>query len=293
MLGITEVIEDLYISGLESTTTILNKGIRCVINISSECPSQDLGPSVDYEKISIPDLPTTSIQPYFDRLTDRIEQSLRQGRKTLVHCYVGRSRSASIILAYLMKYKQMSLREAFYYLRSRRPIIGPNFGFIKQLVAYEKCLFGSTTVSFVDTSFGSVPDIYLSIGGKSNTRRQTTTLPVQITNKTLSSSPLSPRPSSFINRSMTNTLPTQSSRINSSYTNNNNNNTYRSVNSLINNSNSYYNSSFLHEQPEQTRYNSTIFKPYESIREPFLSTRLNALRAGKYTPPILSRYYLP
>jgi protein-tyrosine phosphatase len=98
MLGITEVIENLYISGLETNKSILNKGIRSVINISSECPMQDLGPTIDYEKISIPDLPTTSIQSYFDRLTDRIEQNLRERKKTLVHCYVGRSRSASIIL---------------------------------------------------------------------------------------------------------------------------------------------------------------------------------------------------
>jgi hypothetical protein len=98
MLGITEVIDNLYISGLESRQTILNKGIRCVINISSECPIQDLGPTVDYEKVNILDLPTTSIQPYFDRLSDRIHQNLQQGKKTLVHCYVGRSRSATIIL---------------------------------------------------------------------------------------------------------------------------------------------------------------------------------------------------
>lgn len=98
MLGITEVIDNLYISGLESRQAILNKGIRCVINISSECPTQDLGPTIEYEKVSILDLPTTSIQPYFDRLTDRIHQNLQQGKKTLVHCYVGRSRSATIIL---------------------------------------------------------------------------------------------------------------------------------------------------------------------------------------------------
>lgn len=98
MLGITEVIENLYISGLENSRTILNKGIHCVINISSECPIQNLGPMIDYEKISIPDSPTTSILPYFDRLTNRIEQNLRARKKVLVHCYVGRSRSASIIL---------------------------------------------------------------------------------------------------------------------------------------------------------------------------------------------------
>lgn len=137
MLGISEVIDNLYISGLETRQAILNKGIRSVINISSECPAQDLGPTVEYEKVSILDLPTTSILPYFDRLADRINDNLQQGKKTLVHCYVGRSRSASIILAYLMKYQQMSLREAFHYLRSRRHIIGPNFGFIKQVILVE------------------------------------------------------------------------------------------------------------------------------------------------------------
>lgn len=98
MLGISEVIDNLYISGLETRQAILNKGIRSVINISSECPAQDLGPTVEYEKVSILDLPTTSILPYFDRLADRINDNLQQGKKTLVHCYVGRSRSASIIL---------------------------------------------------------------------------------------------------------------------------------------------------------------------------------------------------
>jgi hypothetical protein len=42
-----------------------------------------------------------------------------------------------------MKYKQMSLREAFHYLRSRRHIIGPNFGFIKQVTT--KYLFSNSS----------------------------------------------------------------------------------------------------------------------------------------------------
>jgi hypothetical protein len=224
---------------------------------------------VDYEKIHIPDLPTTSIQIYFDRLADRIEENLQQGKKTLVHCYVGRSRSASIILgefevirysiyssssslAYLMKYRQMSLRDAFYYLRSRRSIVGPNFGFIKQLINYEKSLFGTTSVSFIDTTLGSIPDIYLSMNGTSNSRRETS-IPIQITRKTTA------RPNSFIERS---TISDDNSRI------------MPSIN----------HSSFLHDQP---RLNSA------SIRERFPSVRLNALRTGKYVPPFFNRYYLP
>lgn len=45
------------------------------------------------------------------------------------------------LLAYLIKYEQMSLREAFYYLRARRHIIGPNFGFIKQVIPRPRDLF--------------------------------------------------------------------------------------------------------------------------------------------------------
>ena len=112
MLGITEVIENLYISGLESRQAIVSKGIRSVINISSECPVQDLGPNIEYEKVSLLDLPTTSIQPYFDRLTDRIHQNLQQGKKTLVHCYVGRSRSATIILGRHMSHDRGTLKKS-------------------------------------------------------------------------------------------------------------------------------------------------------------------------------------
>jgi len=143
-----------------------------------------------------------------------------------------------------------------------------------QLMAYEKSLFGYTTVSFVDTSYDSVPDIYLSNGRTSNSRQQTTRMPIQTTNKTLSS--LS-RPGSFSNRSITNTLPMSGSRIFSSY-----------INQRPLSSKSYMNSSFVHDLPDQRRYNS-----FESMHEPFLSTRLNALRTGKYVPPFFNRFYLP
>jgi hypothetical protein len=143
-----------------------------------------------------------------------------------------------------------------------------------QLIAYEKSLFGFTTVSFVDTSFDSVPDIYLSTGGISNSRRQTLRTPNQITNKTL---PSFSRSGSFISRSPTNILPTSGSRIFSS-----------NINHRPLSSKNYMTSSFLHDPPDQRHYNS-----FESIHEPFLSTRLNVLRTGKYVPPFFNRFYLP
>ncbi|CAF0862119.1 unnamed protein product [Didymodactylos carnosus] len=219
---------NLCISGLESRQAIISKGIKYVINISQECPAQDLGPAVEYEKVPILDLPAVSIHHYFDRLTERIHKNISQGKKTLIHCYVGRSRSATIVLAYLMRYKQMSLKEAFHFLRARRPIIGPNFGFIKQLIVYEKQLYGYTTVQFVETSMGRIPDLYLSSSASSSRlMRQGTTIPIHtkssLSTNALASSPSLtvkqnvlatktfsiPRPSSVVARS-TNTLPVRS-----------------------------------------------------------------------------------
>jgi hypothetical protein len=117
----------------------------------------------------------------------------------------------------------------------------------------------------------------------SNTRRQTP-------NNTLSRT-FSSRPNSFSTRSTTSILPTQTSTITSSYPDSSYHRPLSS--SLMNNSNGYINSSFLHQKPEQNRFNSTSIKPFESMREPFLSTRLNALRTSKYVPPSFNRYYLP
>lgn len=52
--------------------------------------------------------------------------------KLLVHCVMGRSRSATLFLAYLMIYKNMTVVDAIDHVKRRRRII-PNWGFLKQL----------------------------------------------------------------------------------------------------------------------------------------------------------------
>ncbi|KAL8202232.1 UNVERIFIED_CONTAM: Dual specificity phosphatase dupd1 [Gekko kuhli] len=54
------------------------------------------------------------------------------GHKVLVHCAMGRSRSASLVLAYLMIYKNMTVVDAIDQVLKHRCIL-PNRGFLKQL----------------------------------------------------------------------------------------------------------------------------------------------------------------
>ena len=51
------------------------------------------------------DQPHDEIHPYFDQIADLINENVKEGRRCLVHCIAGVSRSASLCIAYLMKYK--------------------------------------------------------------------------------------------------------------------------------------------------------------------------------------------
>lgn len=67
------------------------------------------------------------------KLTEmRLKSVLWSADKLLVHCVMGRSRSATLFLAYLMICENMTVVDAIEHVKKRRRII-PNWGFLKQL----------------------------------------------------------------------------------------------------------------------------------------------------------------
>ncbi|XP_068658878.1 dual specificity protein phosphatase 1-like [Aristolochia californica] len=93
-----------------------------------------------YKKVEVLDSPDTNIEQYFSECFDYIDEAKRTGGGVLVHCFAGRSRSVTIILAYLMKKHHMSLAQALNFVKSKRPEISPNHGFISQLRHFERSL---------------------------------------------------------------------------------------------------------------------------------------------------------
>lgn len=67
-----------------------------------------------------------------------------QENRVLVHCLAGMSRSATIVIAYLIATTPMTAGEATEFVRSKRRIVRPNYGFTKQLEQYERRYFVST-----------------------------------------------------------------------------------------------------------------------------------------------------
>jgi hypothetical protein len=97
-------------------------------------------PSVTYHRIWLHDDPNEQIDVHFESATDFIHTQLQQGKKVLVHCQAGVSRSATIVIAYLMRYMHLSYSQAFQVVLQCRHFINPNAGFKTQLLAYEKKL---------------------------------------------------------------------------------------------------------------------------------------------------------
>lgn len=63
------------------------------------------------------------------------------GTRILVHCAMGRSRSASIVMMYIMKKFQTSFKTAKQIVSHRREVIDPNKGFIQALKDFEEDKF--------------------------------------------------------------------------------------------------------------------------------------------------------
>lgn len=62
-----------------------------------------------------------------------IENAIRENNNVLVHCRMGISRSASLVIFYIMRKMNLNYYQAEKYVRSRRIIINPNQGFVSVL----------------------------------------------------------------------------------------------------------------------------------------------------------------
>ena len=74
------------------------------------------------------------------------------------------SRSATASLAYLVKYKDLPLRQAFLTLKSKRPMVRPHRGFWRSLLELERSVRGNTSVKLIFYPGGTLPDVYNEAG---------------------------------------------------------------------------------------------------------------------------------
>ncbi|KFO29006.1 Dual specificity protein phosphatase 5 [Fukomys damarensis] len=144
--GPVEILPFLYLGSAYHASKcefFANLHITALLNVSRRT-SEACTSHLHYKWIPVEDSHTADISSHFQEAIDFIDCVREEGGKVLVHCEAGVSRSPTICMAYLMKTKQFRLKEAFDYIKQRRSVISPNFGFMGQLLQYESEILPST-----------------------------------------------------------------------------------------------------------------------------------------------------
>jgi protein-tyrosine phosphatase len=138
----TRIISHLYLGSkfnAQNPRELRYHGIQTVINVAWEAqrPCDDEFKYIKYHWVNVPGF---DILVEMDQIVDQIHHEISEGRNLLVHCAAGKSRSASVIIGYLIKYFKMSFEDAYDYVKAYRgSIVLPNQGFVEQLKKYSSC----------------------------------------------------------------------------------------------------------------------------------------------------------
>ncbi|KAM9378798.1 dual specificity phosphatase 28 [Phaethornis superciliosus] len=142
MLQLCKVTPWLLISSARAacdTELLRQEGVTFCINVTRQQPFPELQ-RVRGIRVPVFDDPAEDLYQYFEQCSDAIEEAVKSGGKCLVYCKNGRSRSAAICTAYLMRHRKLPLKDAFETVKTARPVAEPNAGFWSQLQRYEEDL---------------------------------------------------------------------------------------------------------------------------------------------------------
>ena len=92
-------------------------------------PPDVIPSSFTYLKLNLQDTAREDISSAFYDALDFIDAALTQGGTVFVHCQHGVSRSATIVVAYLMWRQRLTYDDTLDAVRAVRPTINPNIGF--------------------------------------------------------------------------------------------------------------------------------------------------------------------
>ncbi|KAK3808418.1 MAG: Mkp-4, partial [Benniella sp.] len=155
------VLPNLYLGAEHNASdirTLRRLGITFVLNVAIEIAQEsELGSVTDSTKVNETRVIRDGVEfrtlawthhqknllrdfPTAFELIDEAVASNNGNGKALVHCQLGVSRSASLVIAYVMRSLGMGLTEAYDFVKQRSSVISPNMSLMYQLAEFEKYL---------------------------------------------------------------------------------------------------------------------------------------------------------
>lgn len=132
-LPANHIIDNLYLGSAFNAADynwLKANDIEIIVNatpsISNYYPNE-----IEYHNYKIKDLNDANLGPFYQKFYQLVEKN--PNRKILVHCFAGKSRSASLILFYIMKKYQYNMDQALEIIKKYRPCINVNCTFIDEI----------------------------------------------------------------------------------------------------------------------------------------------------------------
>ncbi|KAM8876391.1 serine/threonine/tyrosine-interacting protein isoform 1-T1 [Synchiropus picturatus] len=153
-----EILPGLYLgpysAAMKSKLPILERqGITHIVCVRQDIEANFIKPNFPhlfrYLVLDIADNPVENIIRFFPSTKEFIDSCLDTGGKVLVHGNAGISRSAALVIAYLMETFGIKYRDAFSHIQERRFCINPNIGFVHQLQEYEAIYLAKLTIKMM------------------------------------------------------------------------------------------------------------------------------------------------
>nr|5Y16_A Chain A, Dual specificity phosphatase 28 [Homo sapiens]5Y16_B Chain B, Dual specificity phosphatase 28 [Homo sapiens] len=132
-------------------------GVTLCVNVSRQQPGPQ-APGVAELRVPVFDDPAEDLLAHLEPTCAAMEAAVRAGGACLVHSKNGRSRSAAVCTAYLMRHRGLSLAKAFQMVKSARPVAEPNPGFWSQLQKYEEALQAQSCLQGEPPALGLGPE---------------------------------------------------------------------------------------------------------------------------------------
>ncbi|CEG48393.1 dual specificity [Plasmopara halstedii] len=120
--------------------------ISHVVNMGAITEQRNKFKHVKYFDVLIKDNVDVNIAQEFGPTMKFIQKAAAENGRVLIHCVQGVSRSSTICIWYVMLQTKCTLSAAYSHVLKCRPLIFPNRGFMAQLIANERLLYGDQSV---------------------------------------------------------------------------------------------------------------------------------------------------
>ena len=132
------IIDNIYLGNARNSgsyESLKDNNIKLIINVTNEIPNY-YPDKFEYINYNINDNNKDTISPFLeDSYQKIIDFQKNKNGNILVHCYMGASRSVSIILYYLMrKYnKKFDIDNSIKFIKNKRSVINPTYKLLEDI----------------------------------------------------------------------------------------------------------------------------------------------------------------